>query len=172
MSGVNQDQLLRFVINPVLEVLGKNSAAARVLLLGTALVESGCGRYIKQFPRGPALGIYQMEAETHDDIYENWLNHRPDYLHLVLKFRSPSATFSAAHEMMGNLYYATAIARINYLRIRERLPDADDAEGMARYWKAYWNTEWGAGRAQRAVVHFEHAALVNRSADLGLLSER
>jgi hypothetical protein len=46
--------------------------------------------------------------------------------------------------MIFNLKYATAMARIHYLRISEPLPQFNDIEGMWNYYKQYYNTPKGA----------------------------
>ena len=57
------------VIHPTLCSLTEISyaAAAVELPLGTARVESGL-RHRRQIGGGPALGLSQMEPNTHDDI--------------------------------------------------------------------------------------------------------
>ncbi len=37
------------------------------------------------------------------------------------------------------------MARVHYLRVPEPLPAPGDIEGLARYWKAHFNTPAGAG---------------------------
>ena len=49
------------------------SQEAENLLMGTAAQESALGEYIRQLGNGPALGIFQMEPETFDDIVRNYL---------------------------------------------------------------------------------------------------
>ena len=66
---IDRHQLDRDIIEPVLSRLHAASPAARALLLGTAAQESAMGRYIRQLRGGPALGIFQMEPATHDDIW-------------------------------------------------------------------------------------------------------
>lgn len=135
-------QLRDLVICPTLQQLGLDSRAARNLLLGTAAVESHGGDYLQQL-HGPALGIYQMEPRTHDDIWEHFLRQprrqalgeRIFALHVI----------GGAEEMAWNLRYATAMARAHYLRVPEPLPDADDGWALGRYWKKHWNTYLGAG---------------------------
>ena len=48
-------------------------------------------------------------------------------------------------QLRGNLFYAAAMCRIFYLRFQKPLPQPNDWEGMARYWKKYYNTHLGAG---------------------------
>ena len=72
----NAQQFRNLIIEPTLEAIGMNSTSAVELLLGTMATESWAGTYIKQIKNGPALGVYQMEPATHDDIVINYLNHR------------------------------------------------------------------------------------------------
>ena len=63
------------VIKPALEKLGLWSMAAEELVLGTAIVESAA-IYLRQHGAGPALGLWQAEPRTHDDLYTNYLSYR------------------------------------------------------------------------------------------------
>jgi len=64
---IQADQLHECIVRPALLSLGRSYSqpAARALIMGTIAQESLCGRYIKQ-RGGPALGIVQMEPETHN----------------------------------------------------------------------------------------------------------
>ena len=68
-------QMLALVIRPALEKLSLWSLSAEELVLGTAIVESGL-TYLKQHGDGPALGLWQVEPATHDELYTNFLNFR------------------------------------------------------------------------------------------------
>lgn len=137
------------VIRPVLRHLGLHRdelefQAAEELLLGTAVVESRL-TYLRQI-KGPALGLYQVEPATHDDILKNYLAYRPqldekvDGLTTVMHWPD-----NLSQEMQGNLLYATAIARLVYYRVPEALPAAGDLLWQAEYWKKHYNTYKGAG---------------------------
>ena len=69
---MNPQQLHDYIIKPTLEYMGDNyySKESAFLLLCTAAIESNCGEYIKQI-NGPALGIWQMEPDTENDIFRN-----------------------------------------------------------------------------------------------------
>lgn len=138
-------QLHKFVVRPTLDSLGLGGLAAERLVLGTGLTESGL-QYISQIPSGIAKGIYQMEKATHDDIWENFLKYKQDLNFKVTCLRLHGSEMDGYDELAGNLYYATAMCRVHYLRAPEKLPEADDFEGMAKYWKKYYNTPLGAGR--------------------------
>ncbi|MCA9367010.1 hypothetical protein KC887_01955 [Candidatus Kaiserbacteria bacterium] len=138
-------QLLEYVIRPTLELLGLGSPAAEQLLLGTAATESRMGRYLHQI-NGPALGIYQMEPTTHDDLIVNYLRFHKGLLQGITLLTS-TYRGTAAKELIGNLNYATAMARAHYYRVAEALPAFGDIEGQAAYWKKYYNTTKGRGTA-------------------------
>lgn len=129
------------VVWPGVTLLPNASRAAEQIVLATAAAESEF-RWIKQVGGGPALGFFQMEPATHDDIWENYLCYKPEVAATIVKVfhGRPSAA-----EMIWNLRYAAVMCRVHYLRRREALPAAGDLEGMARYWKRYYNTEKGAG---------------------------
>lgn len=154
--GIDIDQLRVEVIRPVLTYLGLHSVAAEQLVLGTALTESLAG-YIKQLGNGPALGLWQMEPATHDDIFNNYLAFHSDLREKVTDFATRSLVTCGARELIGNLFYGAAMCRVHYRRVREALPAAGDTHGLAQYWKTYYNTALGAGDVQHALQHFEVA---------------
>ena len=137
------------IIGPVLMDMGLYSAEAVKLLLGTALHESGVLRYHHQ-DGGPAMGLYQMEPDTLNDLFVNYLSfHKGRFGQLE---RYAEAGLSTEH--VWNLYnarYATAACRLQYYRDKEPLPSVDDLEGLAAYWKRVWNTEAGAGTPQQFI---------------------
>jgi len=133
-------QFREIVIRPALKLIKLYSPEAEELLLGTALQESRL-QYIKQLGTGPALGVFQMEPRTHDDIWKNYLSYKPDLAKAVGKL-SHSVN---AQSLATDLLYAAAMSRVHYLRIPERLPAEGDIGGQAAYWKQYYNTYLGAG---------------------------
>jgi len=138
---IDPGQLLQHIIRPVLQSLNLYSIAAERLVLGTACQESECGRWVRQIG-GPALGIYQMEPATYDDLWTNFLAYQPTLGPKVKKYAA-GLVLSNADELVGNLYLATAMCRVHYYRVKEPLPD--DLPGQAAYWKQYYNTPSGAG---------------------------
>lgn len=144
--------LEKYIIIPTLDYIGMNSRAAVNLLLGTAAQETRLGEYLHQI-NGPALGVYQCELNTMDDMLDNYLKYRKELLRKVLKLSIPGLT--REKNLEGNLYYATAIARIHYYRVPEKLPDPDDIEELANYWKKYYNTNEGRGRPKDFVYHYK-----------------
>ena len=162
-SGINVVHLRDHVIRPVLTYLerktgepGWSGPAPERLLIGTALAESRGGHWLVQLGKGPARGIFQMEPATHDGIWKNWLAFRPDQKEAIEDLRTvviPTWTLKLpgavlADEMVWNMAYAAAMARIRYRRVPQQLPSPDDLGGLGQYWKRYYNTRLGKGRPE------------------------
>lgn len=148
-AGIHPTQLLRYVIRPTLAAMGTASAAAEALLLGTAAVESQLGRYLHQ-AAGPALGIYQMEPATHDDLWRHWLPARPVLRTQLLTWAADTGVLPPpADQLIHDLRYATAMARLHYLRVPAPLPPAADLPALAEYWKRHYNTHLGRGTPEK-----------------------
>jgi hypothetical protein len=137
------------VVRPVLRALHLAECfdpavmtAAERLLIGTALAESRL-EFLAQVGGGPALGVYQMEPATHDDIWTRYLAGRPGLAARVRSFAWQGGP--SADQMAGNLYYATAMVRIHYLRAPAKLPPPADSDALAAYWKRFYNTPAGKG---------------------------
>lgn len=151
---INALQLRREIVRPVLEHLWLWSQAAENLVMGTAAQESRMGTYLKQIA-GPAVGIFQMEPFTHDDLWKTILKNQPQLAERVRQVELPGWYQDDAREMAGNLYYAAAMCRVFYRRIKEPLPDADDIPGLARYWKRYYNTHMGKGTEVEFIRNYQ-----------------
>ncbi|MCG8506157.1 MAG: hypothetical protein MI755_16255 [Sphingomonadales bacterium] len=132
------------IIVPVLRELELCSEAATTLLLGTALHESGGLRYIHQ-DGGPAMGLYQMEPDTLDDLWTNWLAYRREWRQ-SLEVYGEVGLEEHDPENLYNARYATATARLQYYRQPERLPST--REDLAYYYKRHWNTSKGRATPQ------------------------
>ena len=121
------------------------------LLMGTAAAESGC-EHRMQMGQGPARGLWQMEQEDHDDIWKNFLDFRPDIAHRVAlfgaeRFRNPGTLFPMFEQIAGNSWYACAMARVHYLRVKQEIPPYNDPVAMGQYWKTHYNTKGGEGES-------------------------
>lgn len=146
--SIDARQLLELVIRPTLDSIGLGGRAAEQIVLGTAAAESGLSA-IQQYGSGPALGLYQMEPETHDSLHRDMLSQKPNLRAAILGLASFRAVMKneqiPASEMIGNLPYATAMCRIRYRWDPHPLPAVGDLDGMARTWKVYYNSRLGAG---------------------------
>lgn len=151
---IHPGHLREYIIRPTLKGLELYSEAAEELLMLTAATESLCGKYLHQVG-GPALGIYQMEPATCHDIYDNYLKYRPEIAKKVALFGG------SYRDLPGNLYYATAMARVHYLRRPEPLPSASDVQALANYWKQHFNTHLGAGTVEKAIEKYRKYGVVS-----------
>ncbi len=144
---LNAEQFRTQIVRPILKQFDATvpySQAAENLLVGTALQESRL-TYLKQHGNGPALGIYQIEPKTHIDLWENFINYRKSLISSVLEYTPSLPALDA--QLITNLGYATIIARLIYWRVAEPMPKSDDLEGLAKYYKKYYNTLAGKATA-------------------------
>lgn len=153
------DEFRLGAVRPALEAIGLWSPVAEELVVGTAAHESGGFRYRGQVgahgqPAGPALGLCQIEPATHDDLYRNWLDYRPELRALVVGLKTaPDA--DPLEEVRSNDRYAAAICRLIYRRHPNPLPqDPADVEAIAALWKAVYNTAQGKGTVDQFVADY------------------
>lgn len=150
---LNRKNLEDEILAPTLQALGMDSPAARALILGTIAQESAFGTHVRQIGGGPALGICQMEPATFRDILGNWLAYRR---HIQERMRKIWPALPGPEALVEDHRLAVAMCRLHYARVSEPLPAADDIEGLARYWKQYYNTPRGAGTVEEFVENFHH----------------
>ena len=135
-------QLRDLVIAPTLKAMGGplNSEAAVQLLLATVIHESTVGgvTYLRQLPDGPAIGLLHMEPSTWHEVVA-YLDRRPQLLPRVEKVAGPRTAWKV-QRLVGDLYFATAFARIRYWWEPEPLPAVGDRDGITRYWSRYYQT--------------------------------
>ena len=147
-------QFKSFIVKPVLDQMDLGGVAAVNLLTGTAMVESGIG-FVRQIPNGPAVSFFQMEMNTHDDIWENFLKYKKTLAAKVRAFKIP--VLNDVQNMQANSAYAVAMCRIHYLRMPEQLPEYDDPIAMARYHKLWYNTPLGKTQIEKSIPLFRTA---------------
>ena len=151
------DQLIQYVIYPTLKTLNLYSPNALALMVYTSNTETNLAMYLGQTafnitlpailtknspPLEGGIGLNQMEHNTHEDIYQNYINFRPALLSLMHDtFGSGDQCFSG--RMLCDLNYATAMTRIDYLRVKEPLPDWKNISAIADYHKTYYNSSQG-----------------------------
>ena len=147
---INEQLRIWFVV-PVLKGLNAWSQEAEELIVGTFAQESGCGLYVKQLT-GPALGYWQMEPKTHDDIHRNVLMHNPKLADALINKVCKLCARPTADLMLDNIRYACGMARIHYMRSAEPIPKrlADQAD----YWKEHYNTPQGKGTTDEYIANY------------------
>lgn len=136
----------QYIIRPTLVHLELWSEAAELLMLGTVLVESDL-RWLKQKRKGPGTGLFQMEKVTHEDLWKSYLNKSRNEK-LKAKVLWLTSRMPLEEQLIHNLAYATAMARVLYWRRPEALFEADDVAGLAKYWKDHYNTYLGKGKEE------------------------
>jgi hypothetical protein len=161
---IDFNQFKEHVVIPTLKYLDSEipySEEAVDLLMMTCAHESIGGTYLRQ--KGMtgtegAFGVYQMELDTHDDIYQNFLHFRKK---LIFKIDDLCGTDGASPrvDLTTNLAYATAMARVHYWRVAEALPSKDDTpyaymSKLGEYAKKYYNTPLGKATSSKYVTYY------------------
>lgn len=122
---------LRSLIDRVTTRIGLASLDATNQLLGTCAKESDFGTYLRQLGSGPALGAFQMEPDTFEDLVHRF----GEKFKLLYGF--------IFEELEWNLKAAIVMARIKYYSCPGPIPS--DLDGQAHYWKQWYNTPGGKG---------------------------
>lgn len=127
------------------------SEEAVELLMMTAATESNLGTYWEQ-AKGPALGVFQMEPNTHNDIWENYLKYKKD---LAEKINTLTWFEGGTEEdeLHHNLVYQIIMARVLYKRVPAPMPKMNDL-WLAAYYKKWYNTPLGKGTVQKAIEKY------------------
>lgn len=140
---------LRKVIKITLTPADMWSQEAEDLLVGTAIHESAGMKRITQYGGGPALSYFQMEPDTLNDLYDNYLKFHLDKKKLLDELKIPRMNLE--ENLLTNLPFAIMAARLQYYRRPEPIPTT--IEGQATYWKTFWNTHLGAGTTEQYIEH-------------------
>ncbi|AQS84018.1 hypothetical protein A0U92_03675 [Acetobacter aceti] len=162
MSGLNISQFKREIVTPVVGMLNlPGDGLARIQLhTGIDLAESGLAS-LRQSGGGPALGIGQMEEDTHNDIWKTFLSSRPALAQIVRGFMparfNPNGV-DAAGALVESLTYSVAMSCMRFYRSSVLLPPRNSAIAQCHAWKMGYNTPSGAGR-----VDAEHIALFSQA---------
>jgi len=145
---------IRKLVKDTLERMGMWSAEAEELVFLTGMVESGYD-YIYQIGSGIARSFWQVESATAKDCIDNYLSYRKkklnkvsEVMHIESDTLLSMSDEDLKHLLWGNIVAGIVFCRIKYWRVPKKIPM--DLDGMASYWKKYYNTEGGAG----TVSHF------------------
>jgi hypothetical protein len=154
---INCGQLRDLIIVPSLSAIGLLSQDAVQLLLMTAATESNLGEYVRQqgmIMNNGAFGIYQTEKRTYDGIYDTLITGNVAMkakLQLYLGYVGKPQV----QRLMSDLALATIITRLFYYNINQPLPSKDDVLGMAKYYKAFYNTILGSNTEEKAIADYQ-----------------
>ncbi len=145
-------QLRNLIIKPALQALNLFTPEAMELLVFTCANESDGGHFVHQL-NGPALGIYQMEPNTYNDIWQNYINSRQDLkLQLLHNFNAP--IMPDEDRMIYDLRFASAMCRIHYARVPKAIPELYDVDGLWNYYKTYYNSSAGKADYHQALEKY------------------
>lgn len=149
---------MRKIVEDTLKLLEpeiKYNQDAVELLLGTAAQESAYGKYIRQIGGGPALGKFQMEPATFNDIVKNYLKYHPD---IAAKIKSIChVNVFNSIDLINNDRLAICMCRVHYLRVKYALPTS--TVRYAAYWKLFYNTRKGKGTMREFIHNYKFYVL-------------
>ena len=135
------------ILVPTLKAVDLYSESAVNLLLGTAIQESRL-TYLKQKGGGPALGLFQIEPATLDDIYNRYLK-RTDKKELLAKIKKFTTAQDVRDQVIGNIPFAVLIARVRFYMVSEALPAHDDLEALAQVLEKIFQQLYGSWDGSR-----------------------
>lgn len=151
---LDHNQLRQYIIQPTLDKLQEFSHNAAEMLVFTCAAESDGGTFLHQI-KGNALGIYQCEPATHQDIWTNYLCRNSKLMMLMALHLDVQPSPNNHERLIYDLRYATAIARFHYRRVPEHLPNKDDIEGMYEYYKQFYNTSSGKSTKDKSIKNYK-----------------
>ena len=149
---LNINQFRELIVKSSLNDLLLYSKEAEELLVFTCATESIGGTYLHQV-NGPALGIYQMEPATYNDIWQNYIYPNGSLtLRLFSNFNISSVP--SEERLIYDLRFATAMARIHYRRINSPLPLSNNVDSIWDYYKKYYNTSQGKALKEDSINRY------------------
>ena len=140
--------LMKHVI-PALKTIGMDSQAARELVLGTGIKESGLMNR-RQIGGGPACGLWQMQPDTFECHWSDYVE-QDARLKAALRSLTHHGGDPTSADLIVSDRFAAALCRVHYARVSEPLPEAGDLEGQAEYWKRHYNTCAGHGKTSEYI---------------------
>lgn len=159
--SINTKQLVEHIIKPSLKGLGfdahgDKSRNSLALILYTCSQESNIGEWIKQRGKGPANGIMQVEDDTHNDFFYNWLIYRQDTIDKINNVCGTNITKDKMPEhdlLIFNLRYSVCVARCQYRRAPEAIPAWNDLDAMWDLYKLRYNSFYGAAKKEEFIAN-------------------
>lgn len=138
----------QLLVRPVLQYCGLHSRSAENLLIGTGLVESQFQYLIQK--NGIALGLFQIEPNTFSWLIAKLSTDKKLMLRVLQLLGM--ATLPVNHnQLINNFALSCIIARLKYWYDPTPLPDADNIEGLARYWSRIYNSKNDEKSIQRFI---------------------
>lgn len=148
---------MRSLIQRTLTLMGDKYAKKEAvdLVLATGIIESRY-EYIKQMNDGPAASFFQVEPASAVDNCQHFLSHRKSLMQncafasrVDIKYWQMYDLDIWSEILEKNIASGIVHCRIKYWRVPKRMPNT--IEGMANYWKEFYNTSEGKGNPEEFV---------------------
>lgn len=151
MTVINQ--IRSYIIKPALKASNLWCESAEILLTGTLIMETNFRAIVQD--GGPALGVFQIEPETHTSLknYIRLTQHRQLQLDIINCCHFMSLPDD--DELISNIKYSCLIARVLYLRNPESLPPPEDRVELANMYKKIYNTSGGKAKIDATIEIFK-----------------
>ncbi len=152
---INSSQLRELVILPALKGVNLYSPEAEEMLIATCAQETHDGFYLKQMThdKNAALGIYQMQPDTHDWLWNTTLT-TDSNLGFKVMTSCKYTLRPKADVMVYNLLYASVMARVFWLHIKDAFAEVGDTDHLWFLYKKYWNTYGGKATKEEFVKNY------------------
>jgi hypothetical protein len=147
---MNLQQVKKYWVEPALEFFPEplRTPNRKQFMVAIGLVESGYN-YVAQFPEADALGYWQVQLGTYRDNILNFLEFKNEFndgWSLLKKIHQ--ATYTS---MTSDCVFACYMGAITVYRAPAPLPEYNDIEGMAKYWKTYYNASPNGATVEEAM---------------------
>lgn len=140
------------IVKPSLIAIGLYGDNAVNLLLGTCAQESQFGRFLFQ-KGGPAVGCYQMEPKTYNYLWDTYIEPNVAMKAKIRLFLGYTIK-PDPKRMASDLFLATILARLHYFAIKTAIPEKDNLQALAEYYKKYYNTYQGKATVEQFMENY------------------
>ena len=145
---------IKEIVEYALYKVDSYSDDALAMVVRTGMAESGY-RALKGYGEGnPAIGFWQVEPATMNDMIINYIHYRSHYkknlISLGMNFEKDTIM-----SVMSNMAVQAALCRLHYRRDSKPIPSWSNMEAQGKYWKRVYNTFKGRG----TIKHFMKANL-------------
>lgn len=170
-------QQIQLIIKIVLNKINLYSDEAFNLVFFTGFHESKFN-YLMQHPSKIAKGYFQIEKETHNDLFINFLVFKKEIMKSLLlltkyhfevkeleneelsnyvkNFVKEKKYEDLNDELVYNLYYSIAVCRLLYYRQPFKIDSIKSFDDIAKVWKQYYNTKKGKGSEKEFLENVEY----------------
>jgi len=138
------------IIRPALQSANLWSEESEMLIYGTGVVESGYRTFVQD--RGPALGYFQIEPQTHLFLKDYLKQPKNIKIKVDILNACGLSSLPEDEQLIYNLRYSALMARVRYLNAPPCIPFWNDAVGMAEYHAKWYNRGGKADVAQNTII--------------------